>query len=102
AEIPGDVSPSPDAPAAATTGGAPGRGPLMNSDDSMRTLGEIAAWFRRTEPHSPMAYTLEEAIRRGRLTWPELLAELVADPTARNAILNSLGIRPPPPDTPPA
>jgi len=33
------------------------------------------------------------------MSLPDLLAELVADTDARNAILNSLGIRPPPPET---
>ena len=59
---------------------------------------EIANFFRRTEPHSPLSYTLDEAVRRGRMTWPELLAEVVADMDARNSILTTLGIRPPPPE----
>jgi len=99
-ETPGESPGSAEASAGPAVAGTPNRGPLMNRDDALRALGEIAAWFRRTEPHSPMAYTLEEAIRRGRLTWPELLAELVEDPASRNAILNSLGIRPPPPEQP--
>jgi len=38
---------------------------------------------------------LEEAVRRGRLTMPDLLAEIVPDYAARAAILTALGIRPP-------
>jgi type VI secretion system protein ImpA len=74
-------------------------GPLASRDDALRALGEIANFFRRTEPHSPLSYTLDEAVRRGRMTWPELLAEVVADTDTRNTILNTLGIRPPPPDS---
>ena len=66
-------------------------------EDALRVLGEIADFFRRTEPHSPISYTLDEAVRRGRLTWPELLQEVVADMNTRNGILTMLGIRPPPP-----
>jgi type VI secretion system protein ImpA len=66
-------------------------------EDALRALGQIANFFRRTEPHSPLSYTLEEAVRRGRMTWPDLLAEVVADTDTRNTILNTLGIRPPPP-----
>jgi type VI secretion system protein ImpA len=73
-------------------------GQIASREEALRTLGEIAAFFRRTEPHSPLSYTLDEAVRRGRMTLPDLLAELVADTDARNAILNSLGIRPPPPE----
>ena len=71
----------------------PGRRP--SREDALRALGEIANFFRRTEPHSPLSYTLDEAVRRGRMTWPELLAEVVADMDARNSILTTLGIRPP-------
>jgi type VI secretion system protein ImpA len=66
-------------------------------EEALRALGEIANFFRRTEPHSPLSYTLDEAVRRGRMTWPDLLAEVVADTDTRNNILTSLGIRPPPP-----
>jgi len=70
-------------------------GAFASREDALRALGQIADFFRRTEPHSPLAYTLQEAVRRGRMTWPELLAEIVPDPTSRSAILSSLGIRPP-------
>jgi type VI secretion system protein ImpA len=59
----------------------------------LRDLGRIADFFRRTEPHSPLAYTLDEAVRRGRMSWPELLAEIVPDETARNQMLVQLGIK---------
>jgi type VI secretion system protein ImpA len=64
-------------------------------EDMLRDLVRIAEYFRRTEPHSPLAYTLEETVRRARMSWPELLAELVPDNTTRFAILTSLGIKPP-------
>jgi type VI secretion system protein ImpA len=74
------------------------RGQAASREGALRALSEIANFFRRTEPHSPLSYTLDEAVRRGRMTWPELLAEVVADMDARNSILTTLGIRPPPPD----
>ena len=86
--------------AAAETGSAPAgsaRSQGINSrEEALRALAQIADFFRRTEPHSPLAYTLQEAVRRGRMTWPELIAEIVPDLTYRSAILSSLGIRPPP------
>jgi type VI secretion system protein ImpA len=97
----GDAEPEPGS-AAGTAGGGFARvaaspGQIASREDALRALGEIATYFRRTEPHSPLSYTLDEAVRRGRMTLPDLLTELVADADARNAILNSLGIRPPPP-----
>ena len=66
----------------------------VSRDDALKTLETIATYFRRTEPASPLAYTLDDAIRRAKLTWPELLKEVVPDETVRQAILTSLGIRP--------
>jgi type VI secretion system protein ImpA len=81
-----------------SAGVAVASGPVASREDALRTLGEIATFFRRTEPHSPLSYTLDEAVRRGRLTWPELLQEVVGDMAVRNGILTVLGIRPPPPE----
>jgi type VI secretion system protein ImpA len=72
-------------------------GQLASREQALRALVDIARFFRETEPHSPLSYTLEEAARRGRLNWPDLLAEIVEDEATRNAILTSLGIRPPQP-----
>ena len=70
---------------------------LASREDALRTLETLATFFRRTEPVSPLAYTLDDAIRRARLSWPELLEEVVTDPAMRASILTSLGIRPPGP-----
>ena len=64
-------------------------------EDMLRHLGRIAEFFRRTEPHSPLSYTLDEAVRRGRMSLPDLLEELVPDAGARGQILTQLGIRVP-------
>jgi type VI secretion system protein ImpA len=71
-------------------------GALASREDALRSLAAIAEFFRRTEPLSPLSYTLQEAVRRARLSWPELLAEIVPDLTLRGQILTSLGIKPPP------
>jgi type VI secretion system protein ImpA len=65
----------------------------VSRDDALKTLETIATFFRKTEPTSPLAYTLDDAIRRAKLTWPELLEEVVSDAAVRQAILTSLGIR---------
>ena len=69
---------------------------IASRADALRSLATIAAFFRRTEPLSPLAYTLEEVVRRAGMTWPQLLEEIIPDPATRAAVLNSLGIRPPP------
>jgi type VI secretion system protein ImpA len=81
------------APGAA--GAAGGISAAASREDMLRELERIAEFFRRTEPQSPLSYTLEEAVRRGRMSWPELMAEIVTDAATRDNILMQLGIRPP-------
>jgi type VI secretion system protein ImpA len=75
---------------------APGSAALASREEALRSLAAIAEFFRRTEPLSPLSYTLQEAVRRARMSWPELLEEIVPDMSLRAQILISLGIRPPP------
>lgn len=79
---------------AASAGGG-GPRPLRTREDAIRTIEEVAAWFRKTEPHSPMAFTLEDAVRRARMPLDELLAEVLPDEDARRAMLTRLGIHRP-------
>jgi type VI secretion system protein ImpA len=65
----------------------------VTREDMLQNLLVVAEYFRTHEPHSPLAYTLEEAVRRGRLSLLELLLEVVPDAGMRGAILSQLGIR---------
>lgn len=84
--------------AAAATPGVPlVNGPIAGREQALRQLEEIADWFKRNEPNSPIGYTLDEAVRRARMAWPELVAELIADEGSRSALLTSLGMKRPEP-----
>lgn len=69
----------------------------VTREDALRSLESIAAFFRNTEPHSPLSFTLDEAVRRARMPWLDLLDEVIGDRSVRDTILTALGIRPPPP-----
>ncbi|MFE0752555.1 type VI secretion system protein TssA [Inquilinus sp. NPDC058860] len=69
-------------------------GTIRNRDDALRLVEIAAAWFRRMEPHSPISYTLEDAVRRARMVLPDLIAELIRDDTARRDFLVAAGIQP--------
>lgn len=66
---------------------------LRTREDAIRQLEELADFFRKTEPHSPLPYTLDDAVRRARMPLPDLLAEVLPDNGARQAMLTMLGIR---------
>ncbi|WP_439615460.1 type VI secretion system protein TssA [Shinella sp.] len=67
----------------------------QSRDEALAELTRISAYFRKTEPHSPMSYTLEDAVRRARMSLPDLLVELVEDPAHLQRILLAAGIKPP-------
>ncbi|MDQ1077863.1 type VI secretion system protein TssA [Pseudoroseomonas cervicalis] len=70
------------------SGGAP-----ASREDAIRRLEDIAAYFRATEPHSPIAYSIETLARRARMPLPALLEEVLPDKAARHAMLSMLGIQ---------
>jgi type VI secretion system protein ImpA len=75
---------------------APARGRILDRQGAFRQLEELAAFFRRTEPHSPIAYAIENLVRRGRMNFPELVEELIADGNLRREYFVNAGIQPPP------
>lgn len=81
------------APGPASAGDAGAARPVSRND-MLLELAKIVDYFREAEPQSPISLTLDEAVRRARLTWPELLHEIVPNDDARNAMLTQLGIRP--------
>ncbi|GAA6171776.1 type VI secretion system protein TssA [Colwellia sp. KU-HH00111] len=60
---------------------------------AIENLGSIAGFFRKTEPHSPMSYAIEQVIRWSELSLPELLQELIQDGEARNGFFKLSGIK---------
>lgn len=68
--------------------------PLQTREDAFARLLEVADFFRRTEPHSPLSFAIETLVRRGRMPFPELLEELMPDNQARQLFLTAAGIRP--------
>ena len=67
---------------------------VHSRDDAFRALLQVADFFKRTEPHSPVSYALEQAVRWGRMTLPELLTELIPEESARSPLFRLVGIQP--------
>ncbi len=65
---------------------------LQSRQHAIRSLQLAADFFRKTEPHSPMSYALEQVIRWSDLTLPELLQELIDDSNTRNSYFRLAGI----------
>ena len=68
---------------------------VFGREQALQQLDVLADWFKRNEPNSPVGYTLQEAVRRSRMSWPELIAELVPDETNRTLLLTGVGLKRP-------
>jgi type VI secretion system protein ImpA len=84
-----------EAGAAAADGQAMAAGTIRTREDAFRALTKVADFFRRTEPHTPVSYALEQVVRWGRMALPELLTELIPDDGPRQQLFKQVGIRPP-------
>ncbi len=60
---------------------------------ALSALRDVSAYFRRTEPHSPISYAIEQAVYWSQLPLPALIQELIPDENARSKYQNLTGIR---------
>ncbi len=83
-----------DGPAATGGGGAPTAptGSVNSRVEAFNTLMEVARFFRKTEPHSPVSYALEQVVKWGKMSLPDLLKELIQDSSARDDMFRHVGI----------
>ncbi|WP_372398808.1 type VI secretion system protein TssA [Azospirillum sp. HJ39] len=72
-------------------------GAVATREEGFKVLLQVADFFRKTEPHSPISYTLEEVVRRGRMPLQELLQELITDEETRRQFFIASGAKAPPP-----
>ncbi|MCB1791151.1 MAG: type VI secretion system protein TssA [Gammaproteobacteria bacterium] len=88
----GDVAPgdavTPDAGVAVA-------GKITSREQAFKQLTQLADFFRRTEPHSPLSYAIDRVVRWGRMPLPELLDEMVIEDDARRNLFWLAGIRSP-------
>jgi len=91
------AAPESEAAGAGDGAAAPRSGAPIGREDALRQILKLADFFKQYEPHSPISTTLEEVVRRARLPFSELLAELVPDAGVWRAALTNAGIKPPPP-----
>ena len=78
----------------ATAGAAPRANPdqINTREDAFRLIKKVADYFREVEPHSPLPYALDQAIRWGRMGLPEFLKEVITDDSARKSYFRLTGI----------
>lgn len=93
-ESPASVSGNHELMVAGLTGqiGEAAGGPIRSREQAIRQLQEIGAFFRRTEPHSPVAYLAEKAAKWGAMPLHEWLRTVVKDDSSLLRMEELLGV----------
>jgi type VI secretion system protein ImpA len=65
----------------------------QNRADALRRLAAIADYFRRTEPHSPVAYLVQRAVRWGEMPLEAWLRDVIANEDVLARVHETLGLK---------
>lgn len=89
-EVEGEVGTNEDGtPRAAGVAGI--AGPIQNRKDALKRLGEIADFFQKTEPHSPISYIVGRAVKWGNMPLELWLQDVIKDETVLFNLRQTLG-----------
>jgi len=64
---------------------------LVTREQAFRTLESLSNYFRENEPNSPVSLALLQAIKWGKMSFQELMEEMLKDDEARKSILRLAG-----------
>jgi type VI secretion system protein ImpA len=67
-------------------------GPVRTRAEALRRLAEVSDYFRRTEPHSPVAYLVQRAIKWGQMPLEMWLQDVIKDDTVLGQLRETLGL----------
>jgi len=70
-------------------------GPLRSRADALRQLAAVAQYFQRTEPHSPVAYLAQRAIKWGQMPLEVWLEDVIKDGAVLGQLKETLGLNTP-------
>jgi type VI secretion system protein ImpA len=70
-------------------------GPVRSRQEALRRLAEVSDYFRRTEPHSPVAYLVQRAIKWGQMPLETWLQDVIKDDTVLGQLRETLGLNTP-------
>ena len=66
-------------------------GAIQSRQDALKRLGDIAEFFRKTEPHSPISYLLQRAVKWGNMPLELWLQDVIKDETVIFQLRQTLG-----------
>lgn len=66
-------------------------GPIQNRSDALKRLAQIADFFQKTEPHSPISYIVTRAVKWGNMPLELWLQDVIKDETVLFNLRQTLG-----------
>jgi type VI secretion system protein ImpA len=66
---------------------------LQSRADALRQLAAVGDYFRRTEPHSPVSYLIQRAVRWGEMPLEAWLQNVIHDESVLDQLRETLGLK---------
>jgi type VI secretion system protein ImpA len=66
-------------------------GAISNRADALKRLNDIAVFFQKTEPHSPISYIVQRAVKWGNMPLETWLQDVIKDETVLYNLRQTLG-----------
>ena len=76
----------------AAAGVAGTSGPIRSRQDALKRLSEVAEFFRKTEPHSPVSHLVQRAVKWGNMPLESWLQDVIKDGVVLESIRETLGL----------
>jgi type VI secretion system protein ImpA len=71
------------------------QGPIRTRAEAIAQLRAVAEFFRRTEPHSPVAHLADKAAQWGEMPLHAWLKSVIKDDSTHSHVEELLGLLPP-------
>ncbi|MFN3330102.1 MAG: type VI secretion system protein TssA, partial [Pyrinomonadaceae bacterium] len=68
---------------------------IQTRQEALKKLEEIAEYFRKNEPHSPVSYLVQRAVKWGNMPLEAWLEDVIKDETIIYQIRQTLGLNTP-------
>lgn len=88
-----DASVAATSETAESTGTTIAVGPVHSRHEALQRLAEVARYFEVTEPHSPVAYLVQRAIKWGQMPLEVWLEDVIKDGSVLGQLKETLGIK---------
>lgn len=74
-----------------TSGVATASGAIQSRRDALKRLADVADFFQKTEPHSPVAYLVQRSVKWGNMPLDSWLQDVIKDESVLSQLRQTLG-----------